>query len=187
MSVYTDWHDATSKLPPGVQRVFINTLEMVRDEKIRLAWGKDYNQNGAPCLVNAAANMLSVINGEGGNGKPIAYFNEVVSLFDAINRELYEKNINKKFEVSSLSASILLHHFGIVKELTLEDHVSDAMGLTAFEHGVYTEPSDADIARDWFNSLEVDPSCEVNIETFVDTENGNVHHHVDVAGYSNPS
>lgn len=141
-----DWNKATGDLPYGVQRVFLDTLNLVKDEKLHLVWGQDY-RDGKPCLVNAVATMLTT---GGGHGVPVTHFAGVVGAFDAINRELRKQNINTNGYVSSLAAEILIRNFGELKP------VPDPATLTVAEasHGAYVEPSDEEIAADFLAAMQ---------------------------------
>lgn len=150
---FVRWTEATSELPWGAQRALYQTLELVRDEKIHLAYGTDYNGDGSPCLINAASHMLSAVGGEGGNGKPSAYFSDLVGTFDTINKLLYRSRVNLEHQqVSPLAAEILLANFAPLKEQPTEDTAIELLDK-AFTEEVYVEPSDEDLTREWLNAM----------------------------------
>jgi hypothetical protein len=150
---FQQWTDATAELPWGAQRALYNTLELVRDEKISLTHGADY-QDGTPCLINASANMLSSVNGEGGHGKPSLHFHEVVASFDNLNRLLYTSHVNLEHnKVSPLAAEFLLHNFAPLKEKPVETAAEEILLNEAFAEGISVEPTDEEFTRDWLNAL----------------------------------
>lgn len=157
---FKDWTDATAELPWGVQKVMHDTLTLVSESKVTLAYGADYSK-GSPCLVNAVAQMTQA---GGGNGTPMAYFASLVGQFDRINQWLYKEGVNEEPNiVSPLAAEILLRHFAPLKEQPLEKAVDEAIEPAAFETGTYREPTDEELTRDWLNCLNVEaPACEVN-------------------------
>ena len=140
-----DWNTATGNLPWGVQRVFLDALNSVKDEKIHLVWGRDY-RNGKPCLVNAVASMLTT---GGGHGIPSDKFGPVVQAFDGINAELRRQGVNTDGYVSPLAAEILIRNFGDLKP---EPDI-DTSTVGELSHGAYIEPSDEEMAQDWLNSM----------------------------------
>lgn len=151
--VFIRWNEATANLPWGAQRVFHQTLEAVRDEQIKLAFGADYS-NGSPCLVNAAATMLGAINGVGGSGKPSAHYSKLVRAFDDINRYLAPKcNVHDGI-VSPLMAEFLIANFAPLKDEPATDTAEAAISTEAFATGTYIEPTDADLMRDFLSALE---------------------------------
>ena len=155
MTGLSDWNAATANLPWGVQDVFRSTLESVKDEQINLVYGADY-ANGSPCLINATAVMLGKINGEGGSGKPSAFFGPVVSAFDNANRDIASKLLPSQHTpglVSPIAAEILLGAFGAMKDKPIASSINEAMANEAFATGTYVEPSDDDMAREWLLAL----------------------------------
>lgn len=149
----TRWTHATGSAPWGVQHVLRDTLQAVADEQVTLAYNADY-RDGSPCLINAAATMLSSISGEGGQGKPSAHFGSIVSAFDRVNSMLEGRGVNTTPGfVSPLAAEILVANFGELKEKPIQAAVSEAMATEAFSNKVFVEPSDEDITRDWLNAL----------------------------------
>jgi hypothetical protein len=157
-SLRSQWCDATANLAYGVQRVFVDVLTLVAEEKKKdLVWGMDYGDG--VCLVNAAGNMLTT---GGGQGIPMANFGEVVSLYDRINREFKNKDINTNQHVSPLAAEILLQWFAPLKDEPVATTVDEATSNEAFAEGVpFIEPSDEDMARALMDMLSspapVDP------------------------------
>ena len=140
-----DWNTATGNLPWGVQRVFMQTLEAVKDESIHLVWGSDY-RDGKPCLVNAVASMLTT---SGGHGVPMNKFRDVVTAFDSLNHQLRQQGVNKDGYVSSLAAEILIRNFG---ELKPEPDI-DTSTVGELSHGAYIEPTDEEMAQDFLNAM----------------------------------
>jgi hypothetical protein len=140
-----DWNTATSNLPWGVQRVFMETLEAVKDEKIHLVWGRDY-RDGKPCLVNAVASMLTT---GGGHGVPMDKFRDVVAAFDSLNYQLRHQGVNADGYVSPLAAEILIRNFG---ELKPEPDI-DTSTVGELSHGAYIEPTDEEMAQDFLNAM----------------------------------
>jgi hypothetical protein len=158
------WNVATANLKYGEQRVFIDVLTLVaEDKKHDLVWGKDYGDGGA-CLVNAAGNLLTT---GGGHGIPMANFGAVVGLYDTINRIFYGRDINTDNHVSPLAAEILLQWFAPLKPTPLETEVNDAMANEAFAEGLsYTEPTDEDMTRALMEMLsEAPPAVENNTQS----------------------
>lgn len=148
-----DWNTATGNLPYGVQRVFLDTLNLVKDEKIHLVWGADY-RDSKPCLVNAVASMLTT---GGGHGIPMRHYGKVVSQFDQINAELRTKGINTDGYVSPLAAEILIRNFG---ELKPEPEVDTS--VVEMSNGAYVEPSDEEVMQDWLNSMKAPSKEEID-------------------------
>lgn len=140
-----DWNTATANLPWGVQRVFLSTLESVKDEQIHLVWGKDY-RDGKPCLVNAVASMLTT---GGGHGIPMDKFRDVVTAFDSLNSQLRKQGVNTDGYVSSLAAEILIRNFG---ELKPEPEV-DTSTVGELSNGAYIESTDEEMAQDFLNAM----------------------------------
>jgi hypothetical protein len=170
MNHYRQWTEATAALDWGVQRVFHDTFKLVADGKTHLVWGADY-RDGKPCLVNAVATMLSSTSGKGGTGLPSAHFGQVVSLFDAINRDLQRQGVNDDSGyVSPFAAEILLQHFAPLKPVpegeNLTQAVNEAGANAELAEGIYVEPSDEDFARDLLNGMKA-PSPEL-IESNID-------------------
>lgn len=143
-----EWNVATGNLPYGVQRVFLETLTEVKDEHVHLVWGADYRES-KPCLVNAVANMLGATGGKGGHGIPTQKFPEVVRAFDAVNYELRNQGVNTNGYVSSLAAEILIRNFGTLKPEPDPEYL-----VSELSHGRYIEPTDEEMARDWFNAMK---------------------------------
>lgn len=143
-SLRTQWNKATGDLPWGVQRVFADVLTLASQEKTPspLVYNQDYGDGGA-CLVNQAAQFLKAIGGEGGEGKPMASFGTVVSLFDQINREFHSKGINVDRKVSPLAADILLQWFAPLKDSPTEADLGtvSAAGVAV----TYREPTDEEM------------------------------------------
>lgn len=163
------WKNATSKLPWGAQQVFHETLTAVKDGQVSLVYGQDYNDKGNPCLVNAAASMLTV---GGGVGIPSTNFGSLVSCFDTINRELVRSGSNTGDGiVSPLAAEILLHNFAPIKEKPIETATDEAMQNEAFAEHAYSEPTDADLTRNWLNALNTDAACEIEVPNEFSEEN----------------
>jgi hypothetical protein len=154
-----DWNQATANLQYGVQRVFVDVLTLVQEEKKKdLVWGQDYGDGGA-CLVNAAGNMLTT---GGGQGIPMANFGEVVSLFDRINREFRSKDINTDYHVSPLAAEILLQWFAPLKEEPVSTTVNEATSNEAFaSHEPYVEATDEEIGRALMEMFTTDAPVEM--------------------------
>lgn len=141
-----EWNIATSNLPYGVQRVFLDTLNLVKEEKIHLVHGADY-RDGKPCLVNAVGAMLTT---GGGNGIPSEYFGHVVGMFDRLNSAFLSQGVNEDGYVSPLAAEIMIRNFGALKP------EPDPETLTVAEesHGAYVEPSDEEFARDFMEGMK---------------------------------
>ena len=153
---FSKWTDATAALPWGAQRALHDTLSLVADGSVTLVHGADY-QNGSPCLINAAATLLSKINGEGGRGKPSAQFGDIVGEFDRINSHLVSVGVNKgDGYVSPMAATVLVHHFAPLRKAEISDQVNEATKTEAFANNVYREPDDADLMRDWLDALASD-------------------------------
>lgn len=153
---FQNWHSATADLPWGVQTVMFDTLQAVADGQVRLVHGADY-KDGSPCLVNAVANMTEA---GGGKGVPSSKFSNLVGAFDHINRFLQGEGVNEDDGfVSPLAAEILLRNFGQLKNKPVAAAVSEAVAPVAFETGVYKEPSDEELTRDWLNALSEDHVC----------------------------
>lgn len=154
----SDWKIATGNLPYGVQNVLMDTLGLVKDEKIHLVYGSNYRQ-GKPCLFNAVSSMIMENRSEGDTGLPSTdfQFHQVVGAFDEVNRILREQGINESGYVSPLAAEILIRNFGTVKG------EPDPETLTVAEesHGRYIEPSDEELAKDWLKSMEAPGPEEV--------------------------
>lgn len=152
---FTDWTTATANLPWGAQRVLLETLKAVADEQSTLVHGHDY-KDGSPCLINAAATMLSAVNGAGGNGKPSAYFGEVVSAFDAVNSLLVTRKVNKgDGYVSPLAAEFLIHNFGTLKDQPVDgpkDPVHPDEDSNPFN--ITPECSDDELVMDWLTAAK---------------------------------
>lgn len=159
---FKPWTKATANLPWGVQRVFLETLKGVADEQVTLAYGRDYTDGGNPCLVNAVGAMLTA---GGGKGIPGRYFGDMVTAFDSINRDMYRRGINTDETVSPIAAEILIRNFGELKEQPVADAVDEATKNEAFANNIYVEPSDADLTRDWLNSLSDKAVCESDLVT----------------------
>lgn len=133
----SQWEKATHELPYGVQRVFKNVLDLVQEgKKTDLVYGADYSNQGA-CLVNASANML--VSG-GGHGIPMAAFEDVVSLFDRINKFLEGQGVNNQPGlVSPLAAEILLNWYAPIKDAPPVEQPQSVINLP------YTEPTDKEM------------------------------------------
>lgn len=156
-TLLTRWNSATEALPWGVQRVLHDTLNLVEQGKVTLIHSRDYS-NGHPCLINAVGQMLTT---SGGSGIPMTYFAPLVSMFDRINQAFVELNQNgPNGEVSPFVAEVLLHHFAPLKEQPVSASVDEAMQMEAFANGVYVEPKDEDLMRDWLNSMEANTPIE---------------------------
>lgn len=156
---FENWTKATEALPWGVQSVMYETLLLVADGKVKLAFRTDY-QEGTPCLVNAVGAMTQAGAGEGIPGE---YFPALVSAFDTINEALRIQGINDTPRiVSPLAAEILIRNFGKLKDKPLEKQVDEAVAPVIFETATsYREPTDEELTRDWLNALNVDgPKCE---------------------------
>lgn len=139
-----EWNTATGNLPYGVQRVFMDTLNLVKEEKVHLVWGSDY-RDGKPCLVNAVASMLTT---GGGKGIPMQRFGEVVGKFDSINYELKRQGVNTDGYVSPLAAEILIRNFG-----ELKPEPDPSIPTAELSHGAYIEPTDEEMAQDLLNAM----------------------------------
>lgn len=153
---FDNWTKATEDLPWGVQSVMYDTLLLVADGKVNLAYGTDY-AGKSPCLVNAVAAMTEA---GGGRGVPVSKFSSLVSAFDTINSALHQQGINDTQLVSPLAAEILIRNFGRLKDKPLETAVNEAVAPIAFEKGIIPERSDEDLTRDWLNALSTDHICE---------------------------
>lgn len=154
------WQIATAKLPWGVQRVFRDVFVLASEQKTPtpLVWGRDYGDGGA-CLVNQGAQFLNLINGEGGQGKPMAAFNEVVSLFDRINAAFLEADVNVDKTVSPLAADIFVQWFAPLRPRPVENAASEAVAPEAFASGIISERSDEDLARALMDMLTEPPAA----------------------------
>lgn len=154
------WQIATAALPWGVQRVFRDVFTLAANQKTPtpLVWGRDYGDGGA-CLVNQGAQFLSLIDGEGGHGKPSAAFGEVVSLFDRINRAFLEEDVNIDKTVSPLAADIFLQWFAPLKPQPVEEATNEALAPEAFANGIIPERSDEDMARALLEFLTSAPAA----------------------------
>lgn len=171
---FSKWTDATAALPWGAQRALHDTLSLVSEEKVTLVHGADY-KNGSPCLINAAATMLSKINGEGGGGKPSSFFGDIVSEFDAINSHLVRVGVNKgDGYVSPMAADVLLAHFSPLRTPEVSDQVTEATKTEAFANVTYREPSDDEIMRDWLTALSTD-NCPTEEEQEFQREIGDTY------------
>lgn len=148
-----DWNTATANLPWGVQRVFLDALNSVKDEQIHMVWGRDY-RDGKPCLVNAVASMLTT---SGGHGIPLNKFGPVVSAFDSLNFQLRQQGVNTDAYVSPLAAEILIRNFGDLKP---EPDV-DTTTVGELSNGAYIERSDEELAQDWLNSMQAPSRNEI--------------------------
>ncbi len=134
---FDSWTQATANLSWGAQAAMHDALSLVAEGKVTLAYGSDY-VDGKPCLVNSVGQMLEV---GGGNGIPSANFSQVVGEFDKINRDLFEKNVNTKYNfVSPLAAEILLANFGPLKGTP--------------------EASDDEFAANWLEAIKSDAPAE---------------------------
>lgn len=169
----TAWQVATGNLPWGVQRVFRDVFVLASQGKTPtpLVWGRDYGDGGA-CLVNQGAQFLNLINGEGGSGKPMAAFGEVVSLFDRINAAFLEADVNVDKTVSPLAADIFVQWFAPLRPRPIDSAVDEAMAPEAFATGTgtYTEPSDEALARGLMEFLSSPPDFIESDSTAVTTE-----------------
>lgn len=154
------WQIATGNLPWGVQRVFRDVFVLAADGKTPtpLVWGRDYGDGGA-CLVNQGAQFLNLINGEGGHGKPMAAFSEVVSLFDRINAAFLEADINVDKTVSPLAADIFVQWFAPLRPRPVGDSVDEATAPETFAIGIIPEKSDEDLARALMEMLTTPPDA----------------------------
>ncbi len=131
------WTAATGDLKWGVQRVFHDVFALAAEGKTHLIYGADY-YNGMPCLVNTVGGMLTT---GGGNGIPMQYFDEVVSLFDQINGKFAEMGINTEPHlVSEVAAETLLRNFAPLSAPP-EPETKEPTGTR------YIEPSDEDMAK----------------------------------------
>jgi len=153
------WQEATSNLPWGVQRNFLETLKLVEEGEITLYWGADYGPDGQPCLVNAGSHSLAALAGQGGRGKPSANFARVVSLFDTINRKLStEANLPGR-EVHHFAANLLVRNFGYLKPVPEAKEIleEDKAAMLSPIDKPYIEKSDNDLMQDWIAGLQTKP------------------------------
>lgn len=159
----TNWNLATAKLPYGVQHTFHDVLTLVSEEKKQnLVWGQDYSADYAKdCLVNASAPMLQ---SGGGKGIPSRNFGEVVGLYDQINRELKDRDVNTSDLVSPMAAEILLHHFAPLKEIP--DVMPDTPTEAFASNVPYIEPSDDELSRAFMEMLTSDAPVEQTTTPF---------------------
>lgn len=149
------WNKATGSLAWGVQRTFYEALKAVEDGQIGMAYGRDYNDDGTPCLVNSTATMLGSIQGVGGTGKPSQHFSDVVRLFDQINRVFERGNLNVGGKVSHEAANFLVRHFGSLKT------VEEAREAARQEDTDYISlRGDNELAQDWIKALSTDAPTE---------------------------
>lgn len=168
------WQIATAKLPWGVQRVFRDVFALAAEQKTPtpLVWGRDYGDGGA-CLVNQGAQFLSLIGGEGGYGKPSQAFGEVVRLFDRINREFLEADVNVDKTVSPLAADIFLQWFAPLRDRPVANAVEEATAPEAFATGIIPERSDEDMARALMEFLTSPPAAMESDVNRIDSPVGN--------------
>ena len=126
-----NWNVATAQLHWGEQRVFLDTLKLVSEEQIQMAYGTDINKDGNACLVNAARPMLaSMVNA---TNTPAEKYNALVASFDEINYYLWTKGVNPDSQVvSPLAAEILIANFSPLK-VPNKNEVSKEALLTQVE------------------------------------------------------
>ena len=176
-SLLSQWTEATAELPWGVANAFHDVFTLAQEEKTNLVYNADYTDNGA-CLVNQAASMLASLNGVGGRGKPMQHFHEVVSLFDKINQELFNREVNTEYgKVSALAADIFLHHFCPLKSV---EEVEADFKQHDKAPDVYIEPTDDAMAEAVEKMLTTDrtlpcddPWFEPVFSQMVDEASGN--------------
>lgn len=151
------WKHETGKLPWGVQKAFKDALTLVREGKARIVYGADY-KNGSPCLVNATAQMLGAIDGEGGHGKPMENYGDAISLYDKINRQLFDAGINTEQKIVSPEAAYyLLSNFG-------PDQKVDDVVPNLYE----AHFSDGELARQWLDALSQE--CDSSLAELLASE-----------------
>ena len=121
------WKRETSNIPPGVQHLIYDALQLVSSGDIKLAWGADVYK-GTPCLLNAVSNMTTQMV-EPGKKLPSHYTPEVVSLFDRINKTyshvLYPHENRTHGYVDPIAADMLIRHFGELKEIEVTSTLAD--------------------------------------------------------------
>lgn len=149
-NLYPQWKDAISALPWGVAKAFKNVFELAAEGKTHLVYGSDYRDN-SPCLVNTVGVMLQATGGSGGHGLPSKHFGDVVHLFDSINRELANADVNVSDGlVSPLAADIFLRHFPDIDALKDEAarnyEESRQEAIKRGEEVQYVEPTDEEMA-----------------------------------------
>lgn len=152
-SLTAQWKVATGKLSWGVQKVFHDVFVLASEGKTTLAYGADYNSDGAPCLVNTVGVMLKATGGKGDYGLPAQHFGEIVSLFDQINDELFNRQVNTQYKVvSPMAAEVFLYHFADLKEKPEPG--------SEIPEGTYVEPTDEAMAEALVNLFQHGPSDE---------------------------
>jgi hypothetical protein len=142
------WHEATSEMPWGVQRVFMTALESVADGSIVMAWGSDL-VNGHPCLVNSVSAMINSSTTADNSTRPSQFAPAVVQNFDRLNSLLHNRFVDAGLNpedhiVSPLAADVLLKNFG-----PLNEEPASVKAPIPAEDKPYVEMSDADLMAAW--------------------------------------
>lgn len=161
-ALLTQWNKATGDLQWGVQRVFKDVLDLAAEGKTHLVHGADYYHN-MPCLVNTVGGMLT---SGGGAGVPMANFETVVSLFDKINREFENMNINTEVHmVSETAAETLSRYFAPVK-----DKPPVPLEMDGPPNERYVEPTDEAMAEAMVNIFSADSHADFTVVPIIDNE-----------------
>lgn len=152
-----EWQVATTALPRGVKRVLYDVLDLTAAEKMNnLIYGSDYSGSGT-CLINAAGPLLTT---GGGKGVPVTHYRRVVYLYDAINRQLFDLNVNTKYGyVSPLAAEILLQHFADMADVP--DVIIPENELVTAD-SPYVEPSDEEMYTNWLTAIASEAPSEAS-------------------------
>jgi len=143
------WTKATGDLPWGVQRTLYEALGAVANSGIKMCYGANW-YDGAPCLVNAVANMISA---DPAKVTPAQWFPHVVREFDMVNEALSMAGVNKYDNiVTPLAAEVLMANFGPLKPPPTEDDWQEA-ALEVLNSAPYVEPSDEEMAKAWAEAI----------------------------------
>lgn len=151
----TKWTEASSKLRQGEKELLVATLDLVSQEKIRIAWGADYN-DGSPCLIKANDLMLQDTQPMGN------HFNDLISTYDSINYLFRQEDINKDNFCSPIVADILIRHFAPFEYSTpLPMSEDEAPTLEAY----FIEPSDESLLDSWLRTNTAPPEPNYSTPT----------------------